>query len=87
MLKLIPFSRSGIALTNVVQGVLSIILHRMIVLCCVDKLDRKSFGHPVQSSSYAKPRLVFYCLVSTMLAFCENSKVTNELNRKTLNYV
>jgi len=60
MPKFLPFSGSGIALTNVVQGVLSIILNRMPVLCCVDKLDRKSFGHSVQSSSCAKLNLIFY---------------------------
>lgn len=45
MPKFLPFSGSGFVLANVVQGVFSIILHRMTVLCCVDKLDRKSFGH------------------------------------------
>ena len=85
--KFLYFSGSGIALTDVVQGVLSIILHRITVLCCVDKLDRKRFGHSVQSSSCAKLSLVSYNLVSTMLTFCKNSKVTNELNRTTLNYV
>lgn len=87
MPKFLPFSGSDVALTNVVLGLLSIILHRMTVLCCVDKLDRKSFGHSVESSSCAQLNLVFYSLVSTMLAFCKNSKATNELNKKTLNYV
>ena len=77
MPQFLPFSCSGIAVTNLIQGVLNVILHRMKVFCCVDKLDRENFGHSVQSSPCAKLSLVISNLVFIMLTLYKNSKIRN----------